>query len=157
MPLLLPALTSSPGLPGAGANTEIQFGNVVAQVWATAIQSYAAAIAPPSTTVAVAAVQLQSQLTPLFSTNHDQTTIQVFAQSVDAAHLAFATTVGLGMAAAGFASIPPPVPLNFASLYAVSERPTGAVAAVDIATLIDLWMRTGIATNLITGVPLPWT
>lgn len=118
-----------------------------AQEWASCMQSYAAAIVPASTTVAAAAATLSSALAGAFAAPSAAT-------PVDAAFLAFATTVGSGMA--GFTPVPPPAPLGIASLLAVT-RDTHAEAAAAFASHIDTWMRTGTATPLPSGSPVNWS
>jgi hypothetical protein len=108
-----------------------------AQAWANALGSYAAGIVPPSTTVTAAAAGLISPLQSAFASPSA-------ASAFDAALATFATTVGAGMVPT-FTGTPPPAPLNVASLMSTT-RETHAQAASDFSSLIDLWMKTGIAT-----------
>lgn len=117
-----------------------------AQEWADALQAYAAGIVPASSTVAAAAATLSGALAGAFSGGSA-------AGPFDAAVLAFATTVGGGMA--GFTGTPPPAPLGVASLLGTMHTDS-AVAAASWATHIDTWMRTGQATPVPSGSPNAW-
>lgn len=118
-----------------------------AQEWADAMQAYAAAIVPASTTVAAAAATLSTALAGAFA-------LPSAATAFDTAFLAFATTVGGGMA--GFTPVPPPAPLGIATLLGTTQATHGAAAAA-FATKIDTWMRTGTATPLPSGAPVNWS
>lgn len=121
-----------------------------AQGWANAMQAYAAGIVPPSTTVSGAAATLASALTAPFGAPNA-------GAAMETAFAAFALTVGGGMAAAGFAATPPPSPVGFAALFSGPKPATHADAAQQIATAIDTWMRTGIATLIAPpNTPQPW-
>ena len=112
------------------------------QAWADAVKGYAASIVPAST--------LASSLASAFAAPSA-------ASGFDAAFAAFATTVGTGMAAAGFTGTPPASPLNVASLLS-STRPTHAAAAAAFSSLIDAWFRTGLATLIAPpNTVVPWS
>jgi hypothetical protein len=157
MPLLITALTSAPGLPGAGSNADLPNGNVVAQVWAAAVGAWAVGIIPPSAAVAAAQTALQSTLEGLFSTPRSQPAeVAALANAMNAAHLVFATTVGTGMV--GFVPVPPVSPLNFAAILQASPRDDSQLAANEIANMLDAWMRTGISTMIAPpNTPVPWS
>src|SRR5687768_8591443 len=108
MPLLLTALTSSPGIPGAGGADYPATRLACAQAWADAAQAWAASIVPVSTTVAAAAATLAAALNTAFGSG-------TVAASMEAAFLAFATTIGTGMA--GYTPVPPPAPIGFAAMF----------------------------------------
>lgn len=108
-----------------------------AQAWASAIQGYASGIVPPSTTVATAASALVASLQSAFESPSA-------ASAFDAALATFAATTGAGMLPL-YTGTPPAAPLNVASLLSTT-RDTHAQAAADFTTLIDAWMKTGIAT-----------
>ncbi len=119
-----------------------------AQAWADAMNAYAADIVPPSTTIAAAAASLVGALQSAFESPSA-------AAGVDAAFAAFATSVGGGMLPT-FTGTPPSEPLNVASFLGTS-RSTHAQAAADFATLVDAWMKTGIATLVAPpNTPQPW-
>jgi hypothetical protein len=120
-----------------------------AQAWADAIQGYAAAIVPPSTTVAAGAPALKSALEAAFASPSA-------APGFDAAFSSFGATVAGGMLPT-FTGVPPPAPLNIAAQLA-STQPTHAVAAAAFAALIDAWFRTG--TGVLVAPPntvVPWS
>lgn len=118
-----------------------------AQEWADAMQAYATGIIPASSTVAAAAATLSGALSSAFA-------LPSAATAFDTAFLAFATTVGGGMA--GFTPVPPPAPLGIATLLGTTQATHGAAAAA-FATKIDTWMRTGTATPLPSGAPVNWS
>lgn len=156
MPLLIAALESTPGLPGAGTNTSGANATAVANTWATAVGAWAAAILPPSTTVTAAKATLQTTLATLFAANHATSELSAFASSLESAHLAFATTVGGGMA--GYAPTPPIGQIGFAGLLTAPAKSSGQDAANAIASALDTWMKTGIATLAVTPFTVvPWS
>jgi hypothetical protein len=118
-----------------------------AQQWANAMQSYAAAIVPASTTVTGAASALSSSLASAFL-------LADASSAVDAAFETFAASVGSGMAS--FTATPPPAPPGFASAMGTLYSDNAAAAAA-WASRIDTWMRTGTATPLPSGSPVPWS
>jgi hypothetical protein len=120
-----------------------------AQAWADIIEAYCTSIVPPSTTVAAGAPTLASSLAAAFASPSA-------AALFDSAFAAFAVTVAGGMLPT-FTGVPPPAPLNIASLLATSQ-PTHAAAAAAFASLIDSWFRTG--TGVLVAPPntvLPWS
>ena len=120
-----------------------------AQAWADAIDGYAAAIVPASTTVAAGIPALASALASAFAAPSA-------APGFDAAFAAFATTVAGGMLPT-FTGVPPPAPLDVASLLAVTQ-PTHAAAAAAFAALIDAWFRTGSAVLVAPpNTVVPWS
>jgi hypothetical protein len=120
-----------------------------AQAWADAVNGYAAGVVPASTTVAAGVAALASSLASAFASPSA-------ASPFDAAFAAFAVTLAGGMLPT-FAGVPPPAPLNVASLLAVT-RPTHAAAAAAFASLLDAWFRTGTATLVAPPNTLvPWS
>ena len=105
-----------------------------AQAWADAVNGYAAAIVPASTTVAAAVAALSSSLSSAFAAPSA-------AAPFDAAFAACAVTIAGGMLPL-FTGVPPPAPLGVAALLGV-QRPTHAAAAAAFAGQIDAWFRTG--------------
>lgn len=119
-----------------------------AQAWADAMDAYAVGIVPPSTTVAAAAATLSTALAGAFQTDDA-------APLMETAFLAFATTVGGGMA--GFVAVPPPAPVDFANAFAEPYAETHSEAAAALSAVIDAWMRTGTATPTAGGPAVPWS
>jgi hypothetical protein len=107
-----------------------------AQAWADAIQGYAAAVVPASTTVTAACAALATALESAFA-------LPSAAAAFDAAFAALAVTVAGGMLPA-FTGAPPPSPLGIAALLAGTQA-THAAAAAAFASLVDTWFRTGSA------------
>lgn len=146
MPLVVATLQSSL------ESTFTNYGSTIADcasIWANAIASYFAPVVPPSTTVAAAKTTLQAQLTAAFG-------LPSAASAMDAACAAFAATVGAGMAPT-FVAVPPPLPVNWAALFAEPYPDTAEQAAQKIAARIDAWARTGTATPSLGGSPTPWS
>ncbi len=148
MPLSTPALTSqlascflSPPPDAAGC----------AAAWANAMGAYAAGVVPASTGVTAAAGALQSALAGAFAAPDA-------APAMETAFAAFAASVGLGMAAAGFAAVPPPAPVGFATLFSGPKPATNQAAADSIGGAIDTWLRTGSATLVAPpNTVVPWS
>jgi hypothetical protein len=119
-----------------------------ADAWSTAMVAYAAAVVPPSLSVAGAKAVLTGSLVSAFSSPSA-------ASAMESAFLAFATTVGAGMAPA-FVAAPPPGPVGFASQFGTNV-PTHAQAAEEFGNLIHAWMTTASATPSGGGSPSPWS
>lgn len=120
-----------------------------AAAWADAVSAWAAGIVPPSSAVAAAAGVLEGALASAFQTTNA-------APLMESAFLTFATSVGGGMA--GYVPTPPVAPIGFATEFAPPYPASHAEAAANIASLIDTWMRTGIATLAVPpNTVLPWS
>ncbi len=146
MPLALPALTS--GLESCFASPPPSHA-ACAQAWSNAVASYAAGIAPPSTSVTAAAAALASSLATAFQSDNA-------APAMESAFSQFAASVGLGMA--GFIPTPPPGPVGFADQFAGPKPATHGAAAQQIGARIDTWMKPGTATLVAPpGTVLPRT
>lgn len=120
-----------------------------AAAWASAMQSYAAGVVPPSTAVAAAASTLQAALASAFAT-------PAAAPGMENAFKTFATTVGGGMAPA-FVATPPAGAVGFAAQFALAHPATHSAAAAALRTKIDTWMRTGTAVPSGGGAAAPWS
>lgn len=117
--------------------------------WASAAESWAAGIVPPSTTVSTAAAALAGALTSAFS--HPDC-----ASDMESAFASFGAAVGAGMV--GYVPTPPSGPVGFAPQFSGPKPATAAEAANAIATKIDTWMRTGLSTLVAPpGTVIPWT
>jgi len=119
-----------------------------ASAWGDAMSTYAAAVVPASTTVAAAQATLVSSLATAFPL------LLAAPAAIEQAFLAFGATVGGGMLAAGFGAKPPTTPVGFASLVLTGSVDEGVG---NLVLLIDTWMRTGLATNTVSGVTIPWS
>jgi hypothetical protein len=121
-----------------------------AQEWADAMASYASAVVPASTTVAAASATLATSLATAFAQPSA-------AAQMETAFTAWATTVGSGMAAAGWTGAPPPGAVGFATL-AGTQPATHADAAASFAGLINTWALTGTAVLIAPpNTPVTWT
>jgi hypothetical protein len=107
------------------------------------MQSYAAAVVPASAAVAAAGAGLSSALAAAFAATSSPYGIA----AMESAFTAFAVTVGGGMA--GYTPAPPPGPVGFSSEFASPHPSSHADAATGIATIIDTWMRSGLATLVV--------
>ena len=136
MPLNLAALTTTPGLPGAGSKPYPSSVMTAAQEWAAAMKAYVAAMVPPSTAVDAAATALEGALIAAFS-------MKPAAPSLEAAFAAFAATLSGGMAPA--VPVVPPAPVGFADLFLMPPAATSLEGIARVAGKIDIWMRTGTA------------
>lgn len=151
MPLLLTALTASPGLPGVGERDYPSTVAAAAQEWASAVQAYAAGILPASTTVSAAATALEAALALAFTSSN-------CAALMDAAFQQFALTVASGQVPT-HTGVPPPAPVGFATVFAQQPPPSSRAAGVArVAAKIDAWMRTGIGTLILPpNTAVPWS
>lgn len=120
-----------------------------AQQWASAFGSYAGDIVPSSLNVAAAQASLQSALTTAFASTSA-------VSQIDAAFAAAAATIAAGMAPA-FTGTPPVAPLNLATALAQPYPSTHSAAQTKVATHIDTWMKTGMATPTAGGPPVNWS
>lgn len=110
-----------------------------AEDWVSAIESYVATIAPPSTTQAAARAAFVSS----FSVAPSPATLVTSLQ-------AYAAALGGGMVPPG---TPPPAPLSLATFLANPDR-SYEEAASELAVLIDAWFRTGLTGTV---PPIPWS
>lgn len=119
-----------------------------AQTWATLMGAYFTGVTPPSTAVSAAQATLQASLVSAFASAPG-----AGLALMETAFLAFATTIGTGMAPA-FIAVPPVLPVGFAGL---APAETAGEAASNLANLISTWAQTGTATPAVGGSPVPWT
>lgn len=114
-----------------------------AQAWANAIQVYAATIIPPSSTSAAAVQALQGALQGMDASG---AAVGIFT----AAFAAFGVALAGGMPVGTGPAVPPPGPM----ILPVSLTDQSQVAALALATTIDIWMRTGLSAP---PASLPWS
>ena len=72
--------------------------------------------------------------------------------------VAFAAALALGIAPASggaLIGVPPAVPPVLMLAFA-AQVPSASVASATLSTTIDAWCRTGLATNVATGVTINW-
>lgn len=115
--------------------------------WGTAIDNYASLVTPPSTTSVIAKQALVAQL--LLA---DSLGVNAFVNGLSA----YASALAGGMAPT-FTGTPPPVSVVLAPTFASGFAGASAeVQANAIATVIDLWFKTGTAINNTSGVTITW-
>jgi hypothetical protein len=123
----------------------------VAENWANAIDMYAKLVVPISTTAALAKEAFK---TVMLGINTDIGNGLALLQD---AYSAYATALAAGMVGAGFVGVPPPVSISFAVIPPLGlGGASGKVIAELITNISDLWFRTGTATPVIGGPPVPW-
>lgn len=121
-----------------------------ANQWASAVEAYAAAIVPPSLAISTAAQALAGALASAFAKPDA-------IPDMESAFTQFATAVAAGMLPT-YTGTPPAGPVGFAPHFESAAPATHAVAASDIASLIDTWMKTGTAVLVAPpNTPLTWT
>jgi|SRR5687767_1305186 len=140
MPLNLAALTTTPGLPGAGEAQYPDTTAACAHAWADAVHAFAQGIVPLSGAVAIAAGALEVALVGAFLAASPTAVVN----ALEAAFAQFAITVGGGMA--GYAPTPPPGLIGFSMLFTPPFPETRQEGVNRVANAIDTWMRTGSAT-----------
>lgn len=124
-----------------------------AELWATAVGSYAGSVVPACTVPAATAAQtaLQTAIATTFAGTDAATT----AASLETAFLAYATALGAGMVP-GFVATPPSEAVGFATLFTAPYPATHAAAAQRIADAIDTWLKTGTAVPSGGGPAVHW-
>lgn len=136
-------LASNFAAPGADAGA-------CAQQWAAAVQAYAAAVVPPSLTLAAAASALQSGLASAFGSPNA-------IPGMESALASFGASLAGGMAPT-FTGVPPAGPVGFAALFGGAAPETHGAAGSAVASNIDTWMKTGSATLVAPPFTVsPWT
>lgn len=120
-------------------------------LWGEAVDAYVATIAPPSLTMALAKPLLVAGLSGMRTAG---------PAALEAGFSAYAAQLALGMLPA-FAAATPPLPgtlitgvLPLAALGLAGASPSSQVAA--LASVIDLWFRTGTAVPIAGPPPIFW-
>lgn len=123
-----------------------------AERWAEAVNGYAVEVFPASVTSEVAKEAFKTVM--LGMSAEAMNGLVVFKT----AFTKYTTILGAGMTAAGFTGTPPPTPIAIESLVplGLANTPKPAIIAAWVS-LIDSYFKTGIATNIATGVPITWT
>jgi len=122
-----------------------------AEALAGAMAEYAAVVIPASTTVSQAETAMVGALAGMNAPGAAPAVIP-------AAFAAFATALAPGMAAAGFTATPP---AGVPALAAVAAAGLGGASAEtclsQVASIVDIWMKTGTATPTSGGAPINWS
>lgn len=148
MPMLIAALQN--GLPGAGGADYPATRTACANAWGDAVQSWMVGVIPASTTVAAATVTLKTALDAAFAA-------PAAAALMETAFAAFAGTVAAGMLAGGWAAAPPVAPVNIAAVFALPAPTTRQEGVNRVATALDTWARTALATPTLGGPAVNWS
>lgn len=118
--------------------------------WADAINQYASAVIPVSTTSELAKTSLLTLLSTI--SNVSQNGIAV----LPSAFASYAAQLALGMQPA-FTGTPPAIPINFSSLYALGLSGASNSECLDeFVSLVHAWFKTGIAVNNSTLATINW-
>lgn len=149
MALVIAAMKTSPGLPGAGGAAYPATRAACAAAWAAAIEAWASAVVPASTAVTAAVAALETALNAAFGN-------PAAAAAMETAFATFGAAVGVGMAPA-FTAVPPPAPVGFAAVFAMAHPATRQEGVDRVADALDLWMKTGTATPSGGGSPANWS
>jgi hypothetical protein len=114
-----------------------------AAAWASAFCSYAASVVPATTSAPAAQAALTTALTAAFAAPSG---LAAMASAFTAAAATLAAGIAVGVAGpTGFAAVPPPVAIDWATLLALPYATTAGAAAAKVATAIHAWMLTGTA------------
>lgn len=117
--------------------------------WANAFDLYAKQVVPLSTTSEASKIQFKSVFININNTNGKE----LFSQSF----IAYCDSLATGMQPL-FTSTPPSAPLDFEPVYALGlSKGTHEQIADLMSTIIDTWIRTGVAVNNSSSVSTPWT
>jgi hypothetical protein len=120
---------------------------VVASRWANALNTYASAVIPASTTSAVSLTAMQGVLMQI------QPGVFPLASSITA----YAASLSIGMLGASFVGAPPTAPLDLSpAFYIPLVEGSNAQRVSAITSIIDSWFHTGTATNVISGATMTW-
>lgn len=155
MPLIKTVLSSelSKLLDGSNANFTGFPADIVgvAVNWSEAINVYASAIIPISTTSELAKVAFNLAMMQMSSILGNGLIV------LSTAFSAYAGILATGMVGAGFTGTPPPIPINFAPVIplGLSGIPVSTIVSL-MSDIIDVWFRTGIAVNIATAIPTIW-
>ena len=114
------------------------------QRWSDVIDNYASAIVPPSTTSQVAKQAFYSVFLQINFTNG----LIVFSQAFQQ----YALQLSLGMPPL-YVGTPPPIPIDLTPSFIGLSGATKEIIVPIMVNIIDLWFRTGLATNQSGAIP----
>ena len=114
--------------------------NACASDWASALNSYASAIIPASTTVTAASNALGTTLQTTFSNNDDPAMLV----TLEANFKTWAAAIGTGMV--GYNSVPPAGNIGFSGF---ADQASHGGAALVWTVAINAWMITGVSTLIL--------
>lgn len=143
---LLELVGNSENFPDTYAQSALNFGN--------AINAYGSLVIPVSTT----SITALSTFVSTFIASKSKESIEILVDAV----VSYCSSLALGMTSAGFVGNPPPSSFVLkTSLLLASQIARQGGSAEDWANsasiAIDSYFKTGTATNIETGVIVPWT
>jgi len=116
--------------------------------WSTAFNAYASSVVPSSTTSSLAKSACESVLLSQLSATNPS--------ALEVGFTAYVNQLALGMQPT-FTAVAP-IGLSLASAFAVGIAGGSAESVATLMSgLIDVWFRTGTATNNSSGVTVPWS
>jgi hypothetical protein len=122
----------------------------VADKWSTAVNNYASAVVPASTTAAQAKTAMQAALTGMSAPG-------AALVQLPTSFTVYATTLAVGMAPT-YVGTPPPAPIILTPAFTIGSAGGSAADVIQqLVLIIDLWFRTGTATPSAGGAPIPWS
>lgn len=114
----------------------------VGERWANALDAYASAVTPPSTTPSAAKVASER----IFATASP--ILANAAIVLPQAFLAYATILAGGMS--GYTGVPPAGVLDLSTVFAIGlGGGSGSDCAAEMANKVDIWFKTGTATLIV--------
>lgn len=117
--------------------------------WTEAWDNYAKKVMPPSTTTDIAKETFRNTFLGI---NNYNGLVQF-----PLCFFNYAVALAPGMLPT-FSGTPPPTPPVLAPVWAVGYGGGGSSECIKtLSSILDSWMKTGIATNIITGVSIPWS
>lgn len=134
-----------PGFPAGNA--------IVAFNFATAVHAYAKYVRPQSSGAALGLPAFISAMMPLLSAPGPMP----FFPAIQAGMTAYATALGVGMAASGNVAVPPVLPADWTGFLALPKDGPLQDKITDLATVIHEWFLEGTATPLTGGSTVNWS
>ena len=124
--------------------------------WTNALHAYMSTVSPPSPTIIAAANGAKAVMYAAMISAMTTNTFHVLLPTI---LMAYAGTLALGFAPT-YIAVPPVTPPLIPAAFAVAQAGgTSSIFIETFATVVDVWMHTGVAT-LVTpagpGPPIPW-
>lgn len=121
----------------------------ISDSWGDAMNSYLQNIIPPSTTLSSAIQLFKLQVIGIMNEG-------MFETVLSTSLLSLAGTLAVGMAPS-FVGTPPPIPIILTPVIILGFNSKIHTPIISLlTTTIDLWFRTGLATNPVSGTVIPW-
>lgn len=116
--------------------------------WADIADALMSGVIPASTTTEIAREALKGVMSGI--SNEAANAIPLLYSGF----AAYATTLAGGMTAAGFVGTPPPNPIAYAPTGLVTND--AKIEAINLASALVAWAKTGTATPISGGSPINW-